>query len=178
MLIISLARGRKAPPRSAALRTRSGSPCCQDCIARGWAGEDSRAPANDTRGKCTNMETITMSPRASATNKFPSQLPQSTSPVRDAGGGRQAGQTGQTGQTGQARQNEPGARSQEVPGGGGGIDVGIDVDTRGIGRDLGFCSAHPGNPSNSSRAARAARTVADPPDWKSGSWVMHAPLDN
>lgn len=23
---------------------------------------------------------------------------------------------------------------------------------------------------------RAARTVADPPDWNSGSWVMHAPL--
>lgn len=112
-----------------------------------------------------------MSPRASATNKFPSQLPQS-----DAGGGRQAGQTGQTGQTGQARQNEPGARRYR--GGGRRIDVGIDVDTRGIGRDLGFCSAHPGKPSNSSRAARAARTVADPPDWKSGSWVMHAPLDD
>lgn len=69
-----------------------------------------------------------------------------------------------------------------------GVDVGIDVGTRGIGRDLGSCSAHlqhdPAGQHEGSRAAgqqgqqTSAGSVADPPDWNSGSWVMHAPLDD
>lgn len=84
-------------------------------MARGWAGEDSRAPADDGRGRCTNMETITMSPRASATNKFPSvklpsQVKSSAGRQGKAGQGRHAGR-----ETGRNRtDNEPGG--EEVPG--------------------------------------------------------------
>lgn len=102
-------------------------------------------------------------------------------PQSNAGGGRQAWQAWQGGQDRQDRTDrsqEQGARRFRV---GRRIDVGIDVGTRGIGRDLGFCSArrsNPSNPSDPSDSSRAARTVADPPDWNSGSWVMHAPLDD
>lgn len=114
-----------------------------------------------------------MPPRSSATNtnslvNFPSQM------QAVAGQADRADRADRTGKTERARSQEPGGTGGRERR----IDVGIDVDTRGIGRDLGSCSAHPGNPSNSSRAARAARTVADPPDWNSGSWVMHAPLDD
>lgn len=57
------------------------------------------------------------------------------------------------------------------------IDVGIDVGTRGIGRDLGsllrpppVLLEHDLVPSNSQQGSRTAGTVADPPDWNSGSW--------
>lgn len=133
-----------------------------DCIARGWAGEDSRAPANDTRGKCTDMETITMTPRASATNGFSLvKIPQSSQV--QAGGGSQGRQKRDG--TEKNRQEEQGGRRCR---GCGGAELTWELTwvLEALDEIWALCSARPQSyssttwspaaPSNSQQGSRAA----------------------
>lgn len=124
-----------------------------------------------------------MTPRSSATNGFSLvKIPQSAQSSQVQAAAARAGRR----ETGRKRTDR---RSKEAGGAGVDeerIDVGIDVGTRGIGRDLGSLLRPPPVlleyddlvPGNSQQGSRAAGTVADPPDWNSGSWVMHAPLND
>lgn len=126
-----------------------------------------------------------MTPRSSATNGFSLvKIPQSAQSSQVQAAAARAGRR----ETGRKRTDR---RSKEAGGAGVDeerIDVGIDVGTRGIGTRSGL-SAPPTfsssvleyddlGPGNSQQGSRAAGTVADPPDWNSGSWVMHAPLND
>lgn len=122
-----------------------------------------------------------MTPRSSATNGF--SLVQNSPVKSSVGGGSQGRQAEETGRKRTDR------RSKEAGGAGVDeerIDVGIDVGTARHWTRSGLSAPPTSSPtrardlvaSSSQQGSRAAGTVADPPDWNSGSWVMHAPLDD